>query len=222
MTRATFRANVTPMPVDAGSAVLLALMVCVLLTTIGVMLAAVGDTERAIAGHFRASAETAYAAEGIAERVIADLASAPDWSPYLSGVVRSTFFDPGAMPVTAYGETLDVAALSASVQADADRTAIWGPNNPRWRLIASGPFAALTGSADSLAYGLAWLADDPDETDGDAGTDANRVVWLRARARGPSGAERDVLVTLARIECQEEEPCDGSASVRVLSWRATS
>jgi hypothetical protein len=67
------------------------------------------------------------------------------------------------------------------------------------------------------------MADDPDDTDGNPAADANHVVWLRASARGPMGAERDVLITLARVDCvPTEEPCDGRTPVRVLSWRAVS
>jgi hypothetical protein len=204
---------------DTGSALILTLLVTGLLTTFGVMLAAVGDTERAVAANCRAATDARYAADAAAERVLADLIAAPQWTDYLSGASRSGLFDSTSTPTTIYGEVIDLSAATAALQADTDSGTVWGPNTPRWRLIASGPLRALTGSIESQAYLTAWIADDPDEIDGNPLVDANGVVTIRARAQGPLGARRDVQVTLARAACGESGMCNGGSQVRVLSWR---
>jgi hypothetical protein len=155
-----------------------------------------------------------HAAEAAAERAMQDLLVAAHWTDVLSGAVPSTFVDATLAPTLASNDRLDLVALTADVQRQSNASSSWGANNPRWRLFAYGPLAAVdgTGAVQSGAYLVTWIADDPAETDGDPSTDSNGRVSLLARAVGVHGSARIVEVTLLRT-------APGRAGVRILSWR---
>lgn len=199
---------------DQGSALLLALVAAGLLAALGAGLVMLGTTEGAIAANFRASGETFHAADAAAERAMQDLLVAGHWTDVLSGSLPSTFVDSTLTPTLATKATIDLAVLTADLQQQSDAGASWGANNPRWRLFAYGPLAAVdgTGAVQSAAYLMTWIADDPAETDGDPFTDGNGRITLLARAIGFHASARTVEVTLSRSG-------PGRAGARVLSWR---
>jgi hypothetical protein len=187
---------------DRGSALVIALVAMLLLSSLGIGVLLLSNTEAAIAANYRAGSETLYAADAAVERVVQDLLLLPRWDDVLAGRVQSGFVDVSLTPTLPSNVSIDLAALTASLQAQADATSPWGANNPVWRLFAYGPISDLFGSQamPSSSYVAVWAADDPAETDGDPSADANGVLTLLAQAIGASGSIRAVEVTVARTD----------------------
>jgi hypothetical protein len=64
---------------------------------------------------------------------------------------------------------------------------------------------AGTGTIQSDAYVVVWMADDPSENDGDPLADSNGVITVLAQAMGSSGTIRSVEVTVAKTDTSEIE-----------------
>jgi hypothetical protein len=192
---------------DRGSAIIIALIATILLTSLGVGLVLLTNTEGAIASNYRSGSETLYAADAAVERVVGDLLLVPRWNDILTGVAKSGFVDSTLNPTLPSNQTLDLTALTADVQAQSDATAPWGANNPVWRLYAYGPMSDLVGAGtiQSTSYIVVWASDDPSETDDNPGADVNGVITLYAQAIGPTGSVRSVEVTVARTDTTEVE-----------------
>ncbi len=222
---------------DEGAALVMALLAMLLLLGLGLMLVLSTMTEVLVAAGFRAGQEALYAAEAIAERVIDDLAHAPDWNDVLRGTGRSAFVDglPPGPRTLSDGSIIDLATstnilncghAAACTPAEMDTSTSgrpWGPNNPRWTLYAYGPLSSVvaTGTINSNLYVAGWVADDQSETDDDPtrdgddpGNPGSSVVVVHAEAFGPGGAHQVVAVTIARVD--PEAPARG---VRQVGWR---
>jgi hypothetical protein len=178
-----------------------------LLSSLGLGLVLMSNTEGAIASNFRAGSETLYAADAAVERVVQDILLVPRWNDILTGAAKSAFVDNSLTPTTPSGELLNLTSLTAEIQAQSDATAPWGANNPRWRLFAYGPLAELTGTGNvrSSSYVIVWVSDDPSEIDGDPSADVNGVLTLFAQAIGTNGGLRSVEVTVAKTDTTEIE-----------------
>jgi hypothetical protein len=192
---------------DRGSALIIALIATVLLSALGVGLVMLSNTEGGIASNYRQGSEMLYAADAAVERVVQDLLLVPRWNDILSGTIQSGFVDNSTSPTTPSGQQLNLTALTAELQTQANATNPWGPNNPQWRLFAYGPLNEMagTGTIQSSAYIVVWMADDPSETDNNPGADSNGVITVLAQAIGPSGALRTVEVTVAKTDSSEIE-----------------
>jgi hypothetical protein len=192
---------------DTGSALIMALIATVLLTSLGVGLVLLSNTEGAIASNYRASNETLYAADAAVERVVQDVLLVPRWNDMLSGTTKSSFVDDTLTPTTGYGAPLDLTEMTAELQAQSDSSAPWGANNPQWRLFAYGPLSSMLGqdTIQSSAYVAVWIADDPSESDDNPSADTNGVITVLAQALGPHGAQRAIEVTVARTDSTEIE-----------------
>jgi hypothetical protein len=192
---------------DRGSAMLIALIATALLTSLGVGMVLLTNTEGAIASNYRASNETLYAADAAVERVVQDMLLIPRWNDVLTGSVHSSFVDNTTTPTTPFGMAINLTSMTADIQAQSDATAPWAANNPTWRLFAYGPLSEMSGlgSIQSSSYVAVWVADDPSETDGNSSADSNGVVTVLAQAIGPGGAGRAVEVTLAKTDSTEIE-----------------
>ena len=77
------------------------------------------------------------------------------------------------------------------------------------------------GGRDPSPYVVVWIADDPDDLDGDPNLDSNDIVIVRSEAFGIRGGRRAIDATILR-----ESALDGSigggatrSDVRVISWR---
>jgi hypothetical protein len=77
------------------------------------------------------------------------------------------------------------------------------------------------GGRDLLPYVVVWIADDPDDLDGDPSLDSNDIVIVRSEAFGIRGGRRAVEATILR-----ESALDGAAAggvsrsdVSVIAWR---
>lgn len=218
-------------------AVVIALTVVMLLTSLGTALVMAVMAETQIAASYDRSLEAAYAADGAAELAIQELAPVPDWTLALNGSVRSTFADgpPAGTRWLDDGAVIDLTRLTnlvrcsqvAAACSDGDMDAStqnrpWGANNPRWALFAYGPLERLlpAGAIRSPVYVVVWIGDDPAERDdrpledGGANVDGSvnegaGSVMLLVHAYGRAGSRRMVEVTVARTP----------SGVRLVAWR---
>src|SRR5690348_15307949 len=98
---------------ERGIALLIAMMALVFLSALGLALVASTTAETLVAGNFRAAVETAYAADAMAARAMVDLRVTRDWTPLLTGGVRSTFVDgdPTGVRTLDDGSIVDLARI---------------------------------------------------------------------------------------------------------------
>ena len=187
----------------------LTLLAMAVLNAMGAGLITVTNTEASIAANYRVASELAYAAEAGANAAIGELSRAGSWTSVLSGVARSSFCDSTLAPTTAFGDRLDLSAMTSSLQSASDADAHRGVNNPRWRLYLYQPLSLIARTTLASSYVVVWVADDAAEADGDPQSDSNGLLTMRAEAFGPQGMQRTIDATLAS---------DG-ASVKLVSWR---
>ena len=168
-------------------------------------LAVVGHTEQRIATAHLRSAQTAYAADAAA-RLAVDAIGRDSTSllwpsqggiPFLPGGARNMAIAPG--------ETVDLDARTAEMNAAAVRQWPVGPDTPRWRLVAWGPLPDM-GSSRRVAV---WIADDVMDADGVPGEDRNGMLMIYVEAFGPRSAAH-VVASHVRRE---------AGGVRIVSWR---
>lgn len=208
---------------EDGVALIAVLLAMTLLLALAGGVMQVTVTESRIAVHHRDGVQMRYATEAIVERLRAELGGAGDVDRLLTGPVVSSFVDGASRGArTVHGVTIDLSELTNAERcgltacSDVAMRAItsqrpWGANNPQWRLFAHGWLRdALGSSAAAPIYAVAWIGDDPAETDGNPLRDSPRQgrIALRVRAYGPQGAQRDVDAILAGIP---ERP-------RVVTW----
>ncbi len=182
---------------EDGVALIAALMVMALLTTLAAALTFLVVTDTAISANYRAGQETLYAADAGIERALADVRQLSDWSDMLlppPAHATSGFVDGEVTPRAPDGRVLDLAQLTSARQAESDAAFGGSPDRPQWRLFAHAPVSDLVsnGSISTPAYVVVWVADDVEDGDGDPSHDANGVVIMRAEAFGSSGARRAV------------------------------
>jgi hypothetical protein len=206
-------------------------MVTTLLGTLAAALVLVVTTDTMVSANHRAAQQTLYAADAAIERASGILAALGDWSlvPGTDAGVGPDFDDGATAPRLPGGGTLDLGRLTAQRQADSDATYVPGANQPVWRLFAHAELGRLLPRDDVVPpiYLVVWIADDPDDGDGDPLRDANGALIIRSEAFGPQGARRRVEVTLAREilddagTADEATPPTVRRQVRMLSWRET-
>jgi hypothetical protein len=196
---------------DAGAALLLTLLVTVLLAALGRGLITLGDTEAALAYNHRAAGEVRYAADAALERALGEIGSVASWTDLLTGLRRSPLYASSTTPALPWGTLLDIAALTTEVQGESDAVAVWGLNNPSWRVYASGSLDAAAGSIlpAAAAYLVVWVADDPAETDNNPWADTNEIVLLHGLAVNAPGMRSAAQVTAQRT----------GGVIRILAWR---
>jgi hypothetical protein len=217
---------------ESGSALVIALMATLLMTTLGSALLMICITETKISAHYRLSVEALYGADAAIERAIVDLRALPNWDNALSGVVTSSFTDgPPAGTRQLPGRTIDLTVLTNNLRcgkpscSDDDVSTFsterpWGRNNPLWQPYAWGPIRQdMTGSASDISsYIVVWIGDDQDDVDGDPLHDdptstnsGHGVVALIAHAYGPEQVRRVVAATIIRPSTAPQ--------LKVVSWR---
>ena len=193
---------------DRGSAIVIALVATVMLTSLGIGVLLLSNTEGSIASNYRAGNETLYAADAAVERVVQDLLLVPRWNDILTGTVQSSFVDSTTTPTTPSNAPINLTSMTAELQAQSDATAPWAANNPVWRLFAYGPMNDLLGNANliqSPSYLAVWISDDPADGDNNPAADTNGVLTLLAQAIGVGGTIRAVEVTVAKTDTTEIE-----------------
>lgn len=216
---------------DRGIALIVALLIMVLLSALGLSLTMVTTTEARVAHSYATGSESFYAADAALDLAVYELALQPDWNRVLDGSAPSSFVDPavasrgwpgGQARTSAEATALVTCARTTCSTTDMDaRTAgrPWGPNNPRWRLFAYGPLSAMSrlGAIDSAEYVAVWLGDDPLENDDNPLVDGDE-------SRGPNPG-RGVLTLLVHaygvstVRAVEATVARAANGVRVVSWR---
>ena len=211
---------------EQGTALIIALMATMLLTALGMTLVLMSNTETMISSNYRNSQEALYAADAAVERIVQDLLLLPRWNDILAGdgsgaptcTGVSTFLPKSATPssfidssttvsIPDSGQTIDLLAATCNLQNSTNGAAIWGANNPVWRLFAYGRMRDMLPNSviDSQMYVAVWVADDPADGDGHPETDTNGVLTLHAEAYGPSGTRKTIEVTVAKTSSTEIE-----------------
>lgn len=197
---------------EQGIALIISLMAMMLLLALGTALVMTTMTETKIAGNYRRSAETLYAADGAVERVMQDILTVPNWDDILNGAVTSAFIDgpPSGQRTLPNGTSINLTEATNMVRCGkiacnaADLTAItderpWGANNPVWQLYAYGPLEDMlpTGTIASRQYVIVWIADDSSENDGDPLKDGQPPAGCGAGCATPN-VGRGVISMLAQ------------------------
>ena len=206
---------------EEGTALIIALMAVMLLTALGAAVIMVTNTETKISTNYKDSQEALYAADAAVERIVQDLLMVPRWNDILADTAKSSFVDGSITSEKTLpgGGVMRLDVATVSLQAESDATAVWGANNPQWRLFAWGPISNLVPGIDidSPMYVAVWIADDPADAPPDAmgnpGTipdgnpllDTNGTLTLHAEALGPGGTRKVVEVTVARTSSTEIE-----------------
>ena len=205
---------------ERGAALLLVIMLVLVLAAIGAAVSVATRTETLIAANFRQERELLYAAEGAVALAVHDAASNPDWSLLVSGSAVSSFTDGAAIGARRLpgGDLVTLCCGPPSLTSDVQDRALggrsWGADTPVWQLFAWGRAADWlpAGRIDSALYVVVWLADDPDDGDGNPAVDANGVVLLHGQALGPRGGRQVIDAVIGRGG-------PAPSPVRIISWR---
>jgi hypothetical protein len=211
---------------ERGSALLCALLVTSLLTTLGAVLVMVVTAEVLVAAHHRASQQGLYAAEAGVERTIGDIRALGTWRdvPAAGSASSAADLNDGAMaPRLADGTNLDLSRLTTARQLESDGFYPNAPDRPQWRLFGHASLDRLTAGSAGLAsaYVVIWIADDPDDLDGDPARDSNDVLIVRAQVFGPHKVQRSVEATMRRHVALDGAGAAGAlrSDVTVIAWR---
>jgi hypothetical protein len=105
-------------------------------------------------------------------------------------------------------------SLTSDVQERALGGRSWGADTPIWQIFAWGRAADWlpAGRIDSAVYVVVWIADDPEDGDGNPAVDANGMVLVHGQAIGPRGGRQVIDAAVARDAA-------AAAPVRITSWR---
>lgn len=224
----------SPQPVarsDRGVALIVAMLLMMLLSALGLSLTMVTTTEERVAHAYSSGSEAFYAVDAALDLAVEELALLPDWSRALDGSAASSFIDrqvlsrpwPGGFARTASEATAFVTCgRTACTGTDMDartRERPWGANNPRWQLFAHGLVQDMSpsGAVNSPEYVAVWVGDDPLENDDNAFVDGDD-------SRGPNPG-RGVLTLLVHaygvsaLRRVEATVAKATGGVRMLSWR---
>ena len=208
---------------DRGSVLLSALMIIVLIATLGAALGLVVSTELSAAANYEESERALYAADAGIERAIGELRLLSTWAlvPTPSATTSLSDFDDGqSVPRAPDGLTLNLAQLTSRRQAESDALYPTSPNRPVWHLFAHAPLNRIVPGVDAASpYVVVWISDDVDEVDGNPAIDSNDVVVIHAEAFGIRGGKRAVEVTIYREQAMAAGlPGVMRSDVQVLAW----
>jgi len=207
---------------EAGAALIAAAMITSLVGALAASLVFVVVIESRVGRHHQSAEAGAYAAAAGVERLIGELRRWPAWQmvPSMSSAAPS-FNDGRIVPTLADGTTLDLRRLTADRQAASDAFYPGGSNRPVWTLYAHAPLARMASSGVPMAnpYVVVWVADDPDDPDGDPSRDSNGVILVRAEAFGVRGAWRAIESTLAASIVRDDAGVAVGSQITVVAWR---
>jgi hypothetical protein len=207
---------------DRGAALIAALIITSLIGALMACLVFIVVTESRIGRNQQAAESGAYAAGAGVERLIGELRRLPTWQLVPSAPsIAPSFNDGRVTPALADGTPLDLARLTADRQAHSDAFYPAGPNRPQWTLYAHASLARITASDSQLPgpYVVVWVADDPDDADGDPSRDSNGMILVRAEAFDVRGAWRAIEATLAASIVRDGDAVPIMSRVAVVAWR---
>lgn len=206
---------------ERGSVLLCALMVITLIATLGAAVTLIVSSESAVAANYHASQQGLYAADAGIERALAELRALSTWGAVPSSATSFSDFNDGqATPRGPDGTTLNLAQMTIRRQAESDAVYASVPDRPVWRLYAHAPLNRMAPGAGSVTpYVVVWIADDPDEIDGDAAVDTNDVVMLHAEAFTVRRGKRAIEATIRREEAMAAGlPGVIRSDVSMIAW----
>ena len=206
---------------ERGSVLLCALMVITLIVTLGAAVTLIVSSESAVAANYYSSQQGLYAADAGIERAVAELRALSTWSSVPASVTSSSDFNDGqGAPRGPDGSTLNLAQLTIKRQSRSDAVYANLPDRPIWRLYAHAALNRMASGAGNVTpYVVVWIADDPDEIDGNAAVDTNDVVMLHAEAFAIRGGKRAIEVTILREEAMAAGlPGVIRSDVSVIAW----
>ena len=208
---------------EQGTVLIATLMVLSLIGTLGVTLALAVSTESVTAANYQAAQQALYGADAGIERAVGELRALAGWRsiPAPASTSGSADFNDGAsFARTPDGTNLDLAQLTARRQAESNALYPTAADRPAWHLFAHASMNQMTGGgAAASPYVIVWVADDPDDLDGDPATDTNDVVMIHAEAFGIRGARRAIEATI-----QHEDAIDAAlpgvmrSDARLIAW----
>ena len=207
---------------ERGAALIAALMITSLIGALMASLVFVVVTDSRIGRHQQAAESGRYAAAAGVERLIGELRRLPSWQlvPSTSSSL-SSFNDGQVTPRLADGSPINLLRLTADRQAASDAFYPSGANRPLWSLYAHASLSRMV-SGDSRSpnpYVVVWVADDPEDGDGDPARDSNGVILVRAEAFDVRGAWRAVDVTLGAAIVRDADGTPIASRVSVIAWR---
>jgi hypothetical protein len=196
-----------------GSVLIIVLVLMVVVSALAAGALALATREVASSGIEREAEQLRYAAEAALSLGVSELDRAPGFDAVLAGTLLSGYPPVPGVRTVAGGRTVDIAALTAALQA---ATPDVGLNTPRWVpwVAVSLEAAAPLGPAVPALL-VVWVADDEDDGDGRPDVDANGVVRVRAAAYGPRFAQRAVEGAVSRVGA----PPGG---LKLLAWQPVS
>jgi hypothetical protein len=207
---------------NRGAALIAALMITSLVGALIASLVFIIVTESRIGRNQQAAESGGYAADAGIERLIGELRRLPAWQLVPSAASVAPSFNDGRLaPALADGTPLDLPRLTADRQAASNAFYPSGPNRPQWTLYAHASLARITASDARLPspYVVVWVADDPEDGDGDPLRDSNGVILARAEAFNVRGARRAVEATLAASIVRDDDGVPIMSRVAVVTWR---
>ena len=208
-----------------GTALVWALMVTALVATLGAALVFVVTADSLVDANHRASQQGLYAADAGLERAIGELRRLSSWQlvPVPGGGSASSDFNDGALaPRLSDGRILDLARLTTERQIESDLFYPATSDRPLWRLFGHASLNRMIAEArPALPYVVVWIADDPDDRDGDPGRDSNDILIVRSCAFGVHGARRIVEATIFRESALDGAVAGGvtRSDVSLIAWR---
>ncbi len=207
-----------------GTALVCALMVTALVATLGGALVFLVTTDSFVDANHRAAQQGFYAADAGLERTIGELRRLSSWQlvPSPGGGSASGDFNDGALASRlSDGRILDLGRLTTERQIESDLFYTTS-DRPFWRLFAHASLNRMIAEAKpALPYVVVWVADDPDDRDGDPGRDSNDILIVRSSAFGIRGARRTVEATVFRESALDGAVAGGvtRSDVSMIAWR---
>jgi hypothetical protein len=206
---------------ERGTVLLCALMVITLIATLGAAVTLIVSSEAAVAANYHASQQGLYAADAGIERAIGELRALPTWSAAPSSTTSFSDFNDGQVtPQGPDGSTLNLVQMTIRRQAQSDALYAGVPDRPVWRLYAHAPLNRMVPAAGNVTpYVIVWIADDPDDLDGNAAVDTNDVVLLHAEAFTVRRGKRAIEATTRREEAMAAGlPGVMRSDVSMIAW----
>jgi len=206
---------------ERGTVLLATLMVMTLLAALGAALALVVSAESVTAANYESAQQSLYAADAGIERTVGELRLLASWRNVPASLSAWSDFNDGlTIARAADGASLDLAQLTLRRQTESNAMYPTSPDRPVWHVFGHAPMnQMIAGSAVAPPYVVAWIADDPDDLDGDPATDTNDVVIIHAEAFGVRGSRRAIEATIRREEAMDAGlPGITRSDVRLIAW----
>lgn len=207
---------------ERGTVLLATLMVITLLAALGAALALVVSTESVTAANYESAQQSLYAADAGVERTVGELRLLASWQNVPTSMSGWSNFSDGLTIARAPdGASLDLAQLTIRRQTESNSMYPTSPNRPVWRVFGHASMnQMIAGSAVAPPYVVAWIADDPDDLDGDPATDTNDVVIIHAEAFGVRGSRRAIEAAIRREEAMAAGlPGVTRSDLRLIAWQ---